>query len=183
MDNARMRRAFIGVSIVAALIVVPSGWAHVTVTPTRVSPGADVVLQFAVPDERSDTSIVDFTVRAPTSLVLEEIESPAGWKGTLAGSSLRWSGGKIEPRQLQTFRVEAFARRAGTITLDARIRYAKGGGAAYHPRVVAGGPPSFHARDTGAHSLAKWALFVALAAAVLALGAWLVALGGWLKRG
>ena len=135
-----------------------------------------------MPDERSDTSIVSFTVRAPPSLVLEEIESPPGWQGTLAGSLLRWTGGTIGPRKLQTFRVEAFARRAGPITLDGRIRYAKGGGETYHPAVVAGGSPTFRARDRSAHSLAKWALFVALAAAAVALGAWIVALGGWLKR-
>ena len=115
--------------------------------------------------------------------MLEEIESPAGWNGTLVGSSLRWSGGRIRPRQLQTFRVEAFARRAGTITLDARIRYAKGGGETYHPRLIAGATAITHVRDKSAHSLAKWALFVALAAAALALGAWILALGGWLKRG
>ena len=178
-----MRRAFIGVVIVAALIVVPSGWAHVTVTPTRVSQGADVVLQFAVPDERSETSIVDFRVRVPATLVLEEIESPPGWTGSLVGSSLHWTGGRIGPRKLQIFHVEAFARRAGPITLDARNRYAKGGGETYHPRLLAGRSPVPYARDKSAHSLAKWALFVALAAAALALGAWVVALGGWIKRG
>ena len=183
MDNPKMRRALIAASIVAALVLAPVAEAHISVTPTVAAPGSDQVLTFTVPNERQHGAITGVLI-GNGGLEVEAIEQKPGWRVIYTnGNIIAWEGGRIEPGRLERFSFSTtMPARARTIRFDAWERFGKTL-EAYHPRLVVAVPSPLVTRDKSAHSLAKWALFVAAAAAALALGAWIVALGGWLKRG
>ena len=183
MDNGSMRRAFIAAVIVAAAIFTPVADAHITISPTRAAPGSDQILTFTVPNERVHGAITGVLI-GNGRLKVEQIEQKPGWRVIYTnGNIVAWEGGRIGPGRLERFAFTAtMPTRPRTIRFDAWERFGKTL-EAYHPQLSVAPELATATRDRSARSLAKWALFVALAAAALAVGAWVVALGGWLKRG
>ena len=140
------------------------------------------MLTFTVPNEREHGAIRTVLI-GNGGLHVESIEQKPGWRVVYTnGNIIAWEGGRIAPGRLERFSFAAtMPPRPRTIRFDAWEGFGKEL-EAYHPRIAVGTAIPYGSRDKSAHSLAKWALFVALAAAALALGAWVVALAGWLKR-
>ncbi len=179
-----MRRAFT-LAIVAALTLAPSALAHITVTPSRVAPGSDVVLSFVVPNEETSATIRSVTIDPPAGFRIEQTEDKPGWRLATRDSNppgYVWSG-RIRPGSFTTFAVSVTApQQPRALTFRASESFGSGRVLRYTPRVTVAAARSTAARDASAHELGKAALFVAIAAAALALGAGFLALGGWLKR-
>ena len=163
------------------LAAAPDAFAHVTVTPSRVEPGEDVVLAFAVPNEQQVGAVDEVRISLPARV--EAIEAKPGWRAERLGRTLVWRGGPIAPGELEIFAVALSAPGSpAEVVFPVEERFANGGVQRYRPslRVVeaaAGG-----GRDSGARTLGKAALFVAIAAGAVAVGAGFLALGGLLRR-
>jgi hypothetical protein len=182
-DAAMAPRAALAVASLA-LTFASIASAHVKVVPTRIEPGQATLLTFSAPNERSDSSIAALEVRFPSGLVLAEVEQKPGWRDSVAGTVARWSGGRIPPRHFATFAVIATAvAGSGDLRLSAREIFANGGTAAYEPllRVSEASSGRIPGRDSGARTLGKAALFVALAAGAVAFVGFFVALSVWLR--
>ncbi len=168
---------------VAFLTFASAAAAHVTLAPRRVLPGSPRLLRFTVPDERR-VDAVGVTIRFPPAIVVRQVEAKPGWTATAGLALAGWRGARIRFRTFETFEVSATIP-AGSrpFRLVATERYADGRTDTYpllldaRPR-----PPSeARARDSGARTLGKAALGVALAAGAAALGAGFFALYLWFR--
>lgn len=177
-----MRRAIV-LAIVATLVVAPGAFAHVTVTPTRAAPGADVLLTFVVPNEDPKVPIVGIVVRPPRAFDYEGVEGPPGWRVERRGHELAWSGGSVAPGSFVTFALTGSAANAGTLSFPVHEIYRDGREPRYLPRVVVAAPVATSGRDSGARTLGKAALFVAIAAGVVAVATFFLVLALWLRGG
>lgn len=160
--------------------------AHVTVTPTRATPGADVLLTFVVPNEDARSPIGGVLLRPPAGFHAEAAQGPPGWRLEHVGRELAWSsagsGAQILPGQFATFGLTGAApQRAQTLVFAVGEILRNGRLPRYHPRVVVAAPVAPATRDRGARTLGKAALVVALAAAVVALAAFFLTLALWLR--
>ena len=184
MSGACPRAAFVAALLLLAL---PSAAAaHVTVTPRRLAPGAEALLVFSAPNERERVTVDALTVELPAGFVVGAVETKDGWQVTNAGRTVTWSGGRIPPGQFALFSLRAVASdRDGTFSATAVERFGDGRRAIFHPRVSVGilrTAPKPGA-DSGARTLGKFALGVALAAALLSVAAGFLALRTWLFGG
>jgi hypothetical protein len=165
---------------VVALTFAPGAAAHVLVTPTRFEPGEEATLVFSMPDEQT-VAAVALEVTAPAGLRFAAAEAKPGWRVSATPARVVWRG-RLEPRQLTTFAVDFYApQRVGDVTFFVRERYADGRESVYRPVVQIAEAPTLRTRDTGARTLGKAALFVAIAAGALAVGAGFLALYTWLR--
>ena len=165
------------------LAVASDAFAHVTVTPARVEPGEDVLLTFAVPNEQEVGAVDEVRIRLPSEV--EAVQAKAGWRAGREGRTLVWRGGPIAPGEFETFAVALAAPFSlGEVVFPVEERFASGGVERYRPRVRVeeAAAPARDGRDSGARTLGKAALFVAVAAGAVAVGAGFLALGGWLRR-
>lgn len=159
--------------------------AGVTVAPERLEPGQQAVVTFAVSNDRAagGPPLVSVAIGVPPGVPQQGVEAKAGWTASADGSVVRWRGGRIPPGQFETFAVRVTApRRSAVMNFGVREAWAGGRSMAGFVRViVARGGQAVRARDSGARTLGKSALFVAIAAGALALGAGFVAMGRWLR--
>ncbi len=166
-------------SAVAALSLAAPAGAHLSINPDTVRTGALVDLVFSVPDAADTAGIDQVTIRAPSEFVLDDGEAVAGWTQSRAGQTLTWKGGNIPLRQYARFGLRGTApAQAGTVLFNVLVGDRTGKSITYRVgvTVVAHGP-----RDSGARSLGKAALVVAVVGAGLALIALFVALYVWLR--
>jgi hypothetical protein len=173
-----VRRALIP-TIVIALAVAGKAGAHVTVSPTRAAPGADVLLTFVVPNETKADTITGLSIHVPAAFDYEGVEAPSGWRRTPGAAE--WDGGRIGPGDFVTFGLTGSAARRGEIVFNVDERYASGTVTHYRPTLTVAAPAPPAARDRGAHTLGIAALIVAGAAAALALAGFFLALAVWLR--
>ena len=177
-----------GVAALAFLVLLLPGAAaaHVTVTPRRVAPGAEALLAFSAPNEREHVPIEALTVDLPAGFVVGAVETKGGWRTTTTGRTVTWRGGRIPPGQFAQFFLRAVSPGTrGSFATTAVERFADGQRAVFHPRVSVGTLRTTlrPGTDSGARTLGKFALGVALAAALLAVGAGFLALRSWLVSG
>ncbi len=170
-------------AFVLAFALAPAAFAHVTLTPRRVAPGTPRLLRFTVPDERQ-VDAVGLTIRFPAAIAVRQVEAKPGWSVVVAAAEAAWHGGRIHFRTFETFTVSAsIPPSTRPFRLIATERYANGAVDTYpllldaRPRLVA----AARGRDSGARTLGKAALGVALAAAAVALGAGFFALYLWFR--
>ena len=167
------------ISVCSALVVVPSAWAHLSVSPTRVGTGQAVDLTFGAPNESSDLGVDHVTLTAPAAFDLDDAEAEPGWTQSRSGDTVTWTGGRIPKGEYATFGIRGTAPPSpGTVTF--RVVVADRSGTSFTYRVgldVVRGTT----RDDGARSLGKAAIAVGLVAAVLALAALFVGLYVWLR--
>ena len=92
-------------------------------------------------------------------------------------------GGRVPTGEFATFALRVTApRRSSVMNFGVRQQWSDGKSKAGFVRVlVARGTPLLSARDSGARTLGKSALFVAIAAGALALGAGFLAMARWLR--
>jgi len=168
-----------------ALALAPAAAAHVTVSPTQAEPERAALLTFSVPNERPDTVVTGLVVSMPPAVTVLQIQAKAGWQESIGARTVSWRGGRIPPRRFDTFTIRAaMPATEGTVVFRSLQIYADGHNPTWRPAVqVDAARPAVDAkgRDSGARTLGKAALFVAIAAAALAVGAGFLALWTWLR--
>jgi len=127
-----------------------------------------------------DTERVDHvTLGIPADFQLDDAEAKPGWTQSRTGQAIAWSGGQIPKGQFGRFAIRGTApKNAETVVFNVLVGNHKGKSTTYRVGLVvaAHGP-----RDTGARSLGKAALAVAVIAGLLSLGALFTALYVWLR--
>jgi uncharacterized protein YcnI len=162
-----------------ALVIAPAGAAHLSVSPNTAEEGADVDLVFSVPNEHSALGVVSVTVGAPREFAIDDGEAKTGWSQSHTGQAITWSGGHIPKGEYATFGVRGTApKRTETILFNVLVGTRDGKTQTYR---VALAVTSGSTRDSGARTLGKAALFVALGAAAIAVGGGFLALYAWLR--
>ena len=167
------------ISVCSALVFVPSAWAHLSVSPTRVSVGEAVDLTFGASNEDDDLGVDHVTLTVPAGFDLDDAEAKPGWTQSRTGQAITWSGGNIPVREFARFAIRGTApAQAETVLFNVLVGDRTGKSITYRVGVdvVAHGE-----QDAGARSLGKAALVVAIIAAGLALGALFTALYVWLR--
>jgi uncharacterized protein YcnI len=150
-----------------------------SITPKTVIVGSDVDLVFAVPNEDDSQGVVRVTIGAPSDFPLDDGETKPGWTQSRSGQAVTWSGGRIPKGQFGTFAIRGTApSRAETVLFNVLVGSLRGETTTYRVGLSVRENTS---SDSGARTLGKAALFVALAAAALALGAGFLALYVWLR--
>jgi uncharacterized protein YcnI len=167
------------ISVCSALVFVPSAWAHLSVSPTRVSVGEAVDLTFGAPNEDDALGVDHVTLRVPAGFDLDDAESKPGWTQSRSGDSVTWSGGRIPEGEYATFGVRGTApSTSGTVTFNVLVGDRTGKSITYRVGLEV---VKSTTRDNGARSLGKAAIAVALAAALLGLIALFVGIYVWLR--
>jgi uncharacterized protein YcnI len=167
------------ISVCSALIFVPSAWAHLSVSPTRVSVGEAVDLTFGAPNEDDDLGVDHVTLRVPAGFDLDDAEAKPGWTQSRSGDSITWSGGRIPKSEYATFGIRGTAPSTpGTVTFNVLVGDRTGKSITYR---VGLDVVKSTTRDNGARSLGKAAIVVALGAAALGLAALFLGIYVWLR--
>ena len=167
------------ISVCSALVFVPSAWAHLSVSPTRVGVGEAVDLTFSAPNEDDDLGIDHVTLTVPQGFDLDDPEAKPGWTESKAGGSITWSGGRIPKCEYATFGIRGTApSTTGTLTFNVLVGDRTGTSITYK---VGLDVVKSTTRDNGARSLGKAAIAVALVAAALALVGLFVGIYVWLR--
>lgn len=102
-----MRRLSLVLAAGTALVVVPVATAHVTVNPNEAAPGSFARLAIQVPNEEEGAATVRVSVRLPAGLGEVSFQPKVGWKRSVAGRTVTWSGGRIEPGEFGEFVISA----------------------------------------------------------------------------
>ncbi len=166
-------------SAAVALTLAPAASAHLSLTPKATIVGTDVDVVFAVPNEDDPNGVVRVTIGAPREFELDDAEAKPGWTQTRSGQAITWSGSRIPEHQFATFTVRGTAPETpGTVLFNVLVGSQKGETTTYRVGLTVNAHPS---RDTGARTLGKAALFIALGAAGVALAAGFLALYVWLR--
>lgn len=114
------------VAMVATLLPAAAG-AHVEIAPPFVEAGVETSIAFEAPNERPPHATTRLSVTAPTGIEVSSATAPAGWRATVSGSRVTWSGGRIEGSSAVRFPVRVTARvRAGTHHFTATQAYDDG---------------------------------------------------------
>ena len=155
----------------------PAASAHVTLTPTRVEPGADAVVTVVVPNETATDVVRSVSVTAPRGFSVEATSSPAGF--ARVGQSSEWRG-SLAPGSFAPFGFSGSTSDAtsGDLRFQVVVRYASGQSERYEPSLEVAPPSTV---DNSTRTLARAALIVALAAGVAGVAAFFLALAIWLR--
>jgi uncharacterized protein YcnI len=166
-------------ALALALVLAPAAGAHLSLTPKAVLVGNDVDVVFAVPNEDDPNGVVRVTIGAPREFEVDDGEAKPGWTQTRAGQAITWSGGRIPEHQFATFVVRGTApEQPGAVLFNVLVGSQKGKTTTYRVALAVNAHSS---QDTGARTLGKAALFIALAAGGIALAAGFLALYVWLR--
>ena len=166
------------VALAALLGAAPAG-AHLSLNPSTVSTGQLVDLVFSVPNQDDAYGVDHITLGIPPDFKLDDAETKAGWSQSRAGQAVTWSGGQIPKGTYARFGIRGTApSRVETVLFNVLVGDRTGKSITYRVplEVTTGG-----VEDTGARSLAKWALVVAIAAGGIALATGFFALYLWLR--
>ena len=110
-----------------ALVVPAVATAHVTVSPPFVEDGVETEVAFETPNERPPHATTNVRVTAPPGISVVSATAPAGWKAAVDGSTVTWSGGRLEDRTTASFPLRIVARvRAGTYSFTSVQTYDDG---------------------------------------------------------
>lgn len=167
------------ISVCSALAFAPSAWAHLSVSPTRVSVGEAVDLTFGAPNADDNLGVDHVTLTVPAGVDLDDAEAKPGWTQSRAGDSITWSGGRIPKGEYATFGIRVTAPKTpGAVTFNVLVGDRTGKSITYR---VGLDVVKSTTRDNGARSLGKAAIAVALVAGGLALVGLFVGIYGWLR--
>jgi uncharacterized protein YcnI len=163
----------------AALVVAGPASAHLSIYPPTVETGQLVDLVFSVPNQDDANDVDHVTLGIPPDFDLDDAEAKSGWSQSRTGKAVTWSGGRIPKGEFARFSIRGTApKEAETLLFNVLVGDRTGKSITYRVGldVLAHGP-----EDSGARSLGKAALGVAVVAALLALGALFTALWIWLR--
>lgn len=120
-----MRAALVAAAL--TLLLPAAASAHVTIEPPFVEDGARTEIVLETPNERPPHATTTLSVAAPDGIAVISATAPAGWLVTVAGSTVTWSGGRIEGRTAITFPMRIVAHvQAGTYRFGAVQTYDDG---------------------------------------------------------
>ena len=123
-----MRRLLLPAAAAAALALPAAAGAHVTVKPPFVEAGVATGVAFETPNERAPKATVELATTVPPGVEIVSAGAPPGWTSAVSGSTVTWSGGRIEGQRVVSFPLRVLARvRAGTYRFTSRQRYSDGG--------------------------------------------------------
>jgi uncharacterized protein YcnI len=103
-----------GVLGVGAMLAVSApAWAHVLVSPEKVTAGDYEILTVSVPTEK-EIPTTEIRVEVPEGFLLSGVQPVPGWEHTFEEdggvlTAVTFSGGEILPREFQQFLVQAQA--------------------------------------------------------------------------
>lgn len=120
-----MKRVLVVLVVVLAL---PAGAAaHVTISPPFVEDGVETEITFTVPNERPPHATVAVSITLPAGIAIVSASAPAGWSAAVAGSTVTWSGERLEGRSEIALPLRVVADvRAGTYAPAASQTYDDG---------------------------------------------------------
>jgi uncharacterized protein YcnI len=114
-------------AVATALLLPAVAAAHVTIAPPFVQDGIASTIVFETPNERPPHATTALSVTAPPGIAVDGADAPSGWHARVNGSTVTWSGGRIEGRTTVRFPLRITARvRAGTNPFAAAQRYDDG---------------------------------------------------------
>jgi uncharacterized protein YcnI len=120
-----VKRALVAAAI--ALVLPTAAAAHVVVVPPFVESGTESKIAFAAPNERPPHAMILVRATAPPGISVVSATAPGGWKATVEGSTVTWSGGRLEDRTTAMFPVRILARvRAGAYAFTSAQTYDDG---------------------------------------------------------
>ena len=167
-------------AVSALLVAAPaSAAAQLSITPPSVETGRHVELVFSIPNAGDRFAIRHVTLGIPGDFQLDDAEAKPGWTQSRTGQAVTWSGGAIPKGQFGRFSIRGTSPgNAETVLFNVLVGDRRGKSITYRVglEVAAHGP-----RDSGARSLGKAALVVAVIAGLLSLGALFTALYVWLR--
>ena len=113
--------------VVIALVIPMTAGAHITIAPPFVEDGVESSISFETPNERPPHATTTLSVMAPPGIAVISATAPAGWQELVNGSTVTWSGGRLEGRAAVSFALRVRARvRAGTYAFGAVQTYDDG---------------------------------------------------------
>ena len=137
---------------------------------------------FTVPNE-TDTGIANrFEVILPPGVEAEATQAKPGWNLTRDHGHVVWSGGAIRPGQFEQFGISGSAPRSGaSVRFLVRESFANGPTYAYRPTLRLTSAEPARGRDSGARSIARWALALAVVGLAVAVATFFLVLVLWLR--
>jgi uncharacterized protein YcnI len=144
-----------------------------------VTKGEAVDLVFSVPNEDDAVGVDHVTLGIPGDFELDDAEAKPGWSQSRTGQAITWSGGNIPKGEYATFSIRGTApKKVETVLFNVLVGDRKGKSITYRVGldVAAHGD-----EDSGARSLGRAGLLVAILAGALALIALFTALYVWLR--
>jgi uncharacterized protein YcnI len=95
-----MRRlwTFTGLTVALIGLLAAPAFAHAEFDPDTVAAGASVTLHLSVPNEETTAATVKVELQLPTDHPLTNItiNDVAGWKGSMSGNVITWTGGPLK---------------------------------------------------------------------------------------
>jgi uncharacterized protein YcnI len=169
----------LAISVCSALVFASAASAHLSLDPARVQKGEAVELTFSVPNEDDAVGVDHVTLGIPADFDLDDAEAKPGWTQSRTGQAITWSGGLIRKGQYATFSIRGTAPgKVETVLFNVLVGDRTGKSITYR---VGLDVAAHGTQDSGARSLGKAALIVAIAAAGLALIGLFVGLYVWLR--
>ncbi len=118
---------WIVISAVLSLVMPAIAGAHVTIAPPFVEDGVESTISFATPNERPPHATITVSVTAPPGIAVVSATAPDSWHAVVTGSTVQWTGGRLEDRATVSFPMRIRARvRAGTYAFEAAQTYDDG---------------------------------------------------------
>ena len=109
------RSILIAAGCALALLLAPTAFAHVEISPERAAAGSTTELTISVPSELPQAGTVGVTIKLPAGLRVVPLHK-RGWELARRGSIVRWRGGYIAPGRTGRFTLRAvLPRRAGLV--------------------------------------------------------------------
>jgi uncharacterized protein YcnI len=166
-------------ALAAGLVFAGAASAHLSLNPATVKAGSLIDLTFSVPNQADPVAIDHVTLGIPGAFNLDDAEAKPGWTQSRTGQAVTWSGGNIPKGQYATFAIRGTApNKAETVLFNVLVGDHRGKSITYR----IGLDVSTQAEeDSGARSLGKAALVVAVVAAMLALAGLFTGLYVWLR--
>jgi uncharacterized protein YcnI len=164
---------------VAALALPAAASAHLSIDPATVVRGQLVDLVFSIPNQDDPQPVDHVTLGIPADFALDDAEAKPGWTQNRTGQAITWSGGRIPKGEYATFAIRGTApKKVETVLFNVLVGDHTGKSITYRIGldVTAHGP-----HDSGARTLGRAALIVAIIAAGVALLALFTALYVWLR--
>jgi uncharacterized protein YcnI len=169
----------LSISACSALALAAPAGAHLSIDPPKVVKGQLVDLVFSVPNQGDAIGVDHVTLGIPQDFALDDAEAKPGWTQSRTGQAITWSGGMIPKGTFARFSIRGTApAKAETVLFNVLVGNRTGKSITYRVGLDVTSTPE---HDSGARTLARAALGVAILAAVLALGALFTGLYLWLR--
>lgn len=101
-----MKKTAFAIATVLAFALVPTAAAHVEAKPAKVRADSQARITFEVPAEE-DVPSVKLAVQIPADVAEFSGEKKVGWRVTVSGRVVTWSGGQIAPGKSAEFVLDA----------------------------------------------------------------------------